>query len=328
MIDIDIHELTEKLGFWPGTEWLLTLFPHWLLPAVGLFLTIGLLAGAKLVLEWRTLRLDSQYKGMWPGELGISISLGAMIAGLLYYAGPVISPFWRSTAWDVITACTVFVAVVPLAVAEYYFAFKHRHTPDYVRPRHVYTFSQLHSPSCLVHRFGMAAVAYLFAKVWVVAMFTGSVPPLLKLVAIAGVMLWLCGLFYDNFVERPDDLDDVHPYRGAWFRIGNGGRRSRASASAYGSSSRPLDETPLPPSRRPVAPATPTREWPASVVPPAPRFEEAPPAWAPRAAPPAAEPRRYVPLSETGDSGPSRGTGPSVARKRGGSGYVPLSNGE
>lgn len=207
------EQLARALGLLPGTQWLLTAFPTWLLPFVPLLASLGLWLVLTVGVEFRRPQFSKQYKGLWPGDLFLSLSLGALIIGLVFYTQPEqIGAFWRSTAWNLFTLFAVVLFVGGLA------AFEYIATLSKSSLARTYTLYQLHTPTCLGHRLTMAVMTYLFMKVGVPAMFNAPWP----FAVFAGLTLafWAYCVYLDNTKPRPRDLGAIHPLNGAWFGIG------------------------------------------------------------------------------------------------------------
>jgi hypothetical protein len=206
--------MSEGLGLWPGTKWIFAL-PSWLVPFLG-FAPLLFVVAVKLLIELRAPRLSKQYKGLWPGDLFLSIAVGALLLGTTDYVPPAsISPFWRSPLWDVFTVVLMMVAVLPLAIIEYASAIRDKDDPR----SWTYTVYQLNTPSCLAHRLATVAYVYLITKVDLVALFAFGVPPFLKAIFIGGMIAWGYCVYLDNAMPRPTDLDAIHPRQKAWFRL-------------------------------------------------------------------------------------------------------------
>lgn len=224
MIGFDPYGLAQQLGLLWGTHWMLTLFPAWMYILVPMVLSLGFMLFLRIFVEFRRPELHKQYKGLWPGDVFLSLSLGLLIVGMAFYASPVVSPFWRSPLWNAVTLLVVVVVVLALAIPEYVVAFRYRKR-KFERPDYAYTPYQLHTPTALGHRVVMAVFTYLFMKVGAVAVATGAVPWELKLMALILFLCWAGCVVLDNFRTRPN-LSDVHPASDAWFPFGRFMRRS------------------------------------------------------------------------------------------------------
>jgi hypothetical protein len=208
-----IEQLVAALGLLPGTQWLLTAFPTWLLPFVPLLASLGLWLVLKTAVEFRRPQFGKQYKGLWPGDLFLSFSLGVLIIGLVHFTRPdQIGAFWRSTSWNLLTLLAVVIFVGGLA------AFEYIATLSKSSKTRTYTLYQLHTPTCLGHRLSMAVLTYLYMKVGIPALFSVPLPHVVFALVMLG--LWLICIYVDNTRPRPRDLGEIHPYNGAWFGIG------------------------------------------------------------------------------------------------------------
>lgn len=220
MIDIDprfLGDLAERLDFWPGTQWTLTIFPFWMVVLAPLILAFGPYLFARIFIEFQSPKLHKQYRGLWPGDLFFGSALGLAVAGMAFYASPVISHFWHSIFWNMVVAFVCLVALFGLWAVELNVAIKNRKLSDDKRDPKAYTVYQLFTPTSLVHRYIMFLYAYFFMKVGVVAMCTSAVPLWMKLAMALLFLAWAyCALWRDNTQIRPN-LADVHPTSRAWF---------------------------------------------------------------------------------------------------------------
>jgi hypothetical protein len=219
MINIDprfLGELAERLDFWPGTHWILAIFPVWALVLVPLILSFGPYLTARVFIEFQALELHKQYKGFWPGDLFFGLALGLAMVGMAFYASPVVSSFWGSIFWNMLVALVCLGALFGLWAVELNVAIKNRKLSDDKRDPKAYTLYQLFTPTSLVHRYIMFLYAYLFMKVGVVAMCTGAVPVWIKMAMGGLFLLWAYCVKLDNSNTRPN-LAAVHPMTHAWF---------------------------------------------------------------------------------------------------------------
>lgn len=214
-MNIDLRGLAEQLGLMTGTQWMLTAFPAWMLLLVPFILSIGFYTVLRVCVELRAPRLYMGYKGHWPGEAFLSFAIGLLMVGMAFYASPVVSPFWRSLAWNILTIIVVLGLTGTIAAIEYGRAIKYRKYR--FAPDDVYTLYQLHTPTALGHRVSTLVLSYLFMKVGVVALCTGGVPVTLKLAAIVLLSAWVVCVIKDNSGTRPE-LENVHPVSRAWFQ--------------------------------------------------------------------------------------------------------------
>lgn len=198
---------SRTLGIVPGLRWMFSnprLAP-WV-PAAIMLIVPELLA---IGLEGRVANPFKQYLGVFPGDVFLSIAIGAAIWLAINHFDPHRFRQRLNVWWQL--ACVA----LGLGFAGFVFYGELQNTLHRYVPAAAYTKEQFVSPTNLFHYLIVAVMTYLL---WAVVLPALVVAPKrfwwLKVLIVLALVGWAtCAIYLDNTLPRPN-LGDVH---GTWF---------------------------------------------------------------------------------------------------------------
>lgn len=203
---------SDKVGLFPTFRWIVDSLPRWLALVFGALVTSGMLVLLAVAVEGHIWRPSVQYKGVYPGDLFLSLAFGAAVYGVVYYLPASTQGWWQERWWHWTALVMGFGLVLILKSAEIYFTITEPNKPG------VYNWGQHLSPTMLWHTFIIPVLGYLTLTLAAAVLFSSAVPWWLKALVLAGLLGWTtCAVILDNILPRPD-VNLIHAPDGWWWQ--------------------------------------------------------------------------------------------------------------